>query len=48
MLREIPRVRQDGARRNRTEFVQESMLDLDLGDPEIIAGEVLVNIESDA
>ncbi|MBR0830051.1 hypothetical protein JQ596_31440 [Bradyrhizobium manausense] len=29
------------------EFVQASMHDLDLGDPEIIAGEVLVNIESD-
>ena len=30
------------------EFVQASLLDLNLGDPEIIAGEVLVNIESDA
>ena len=30
------------------EFVQASMHDLILGDPEIIAGEVLVNIESDA
>ena len=30
------------------EFVQASLHDLDLGDPEIIAGEVLVNIESDA
>jgi hypothetical protein len=30
------------------EFVQESLFDLNLGDPEIIAGEVLVNIESDA
>ena len=30
------------------EFVQESLHDLDLGDPEIIAGEVLVNIEPDA
>ena len=30
------------------EFVQASMHDLVLGDPEIIAGEVLVNIESDA
>ncbi|BAC52066.1 blr6801 [Bradyrhizobium diazoefficiens USDA 110] len=30
------------------EFVQASMHDLDLGDPEIIAGEVLVNIESAA
>ena len=30
------------------EFVQASLLDLDLGDPEIIAGEVLMNIKSDA
>lgn len=30
------------------EFVQASLLDLDLGDPEIIAGEVLVGIESHA
>ena len=30
------------------EFVKASLLDLDLGDPEIIAGEILVNIESDA
>jgi hypothetical protein len=30
------------------EFVQASMHDLDLGEPEIIAGEVLVNIESAA
>jgi hypothetical protein len=29
-------------------FVQASLLDLNLGDPEIIAGEVLLNIESDA
>ena len=29
-------------------FVQASLLDLNLADPEIIAGEVLVNIESDA
>jgi hypothetical protein len=28
------------------EFVQASLHDLDLGDPEIIAGEILVNIES--
>jgi len=28
------------------EFIQASLLDLNLGDPEIIAGEVLVNIES--
>jgi hypothetical protein len=30
------------------QFVQASLHDLDLGDPEIIAGEVLVNIECDA
>ena len=30
------------------EFVQEGLYDLDLGDPEIIAREVLVNIKSDA
>ena len=30
------------------EFVQASLHDLDLGDPEIIAGEVLVNMEADA
>ena len=30
------------------EFVQASLLDLNLGDPEIIAGEVLLNIKSDA
>ena len=30
------------------EFVQASLHDLDLGDPEIIAGEVLVNMESRA
>jgi len=30
------------------EFVQASLVDLNLGDPEIIAGEVLVNMESDA
>ena len=29
------------------EFVQASLLDLDLGDPEITAGDVLVNIEPD-
>ena len=29
------------------EFVQASLHDLNLGDPEIVAGEVLVNIESD-
>jgi hypothetical protein len=30
------------------EFVQASLFDLNLGDPEIVAGEVLVNIESHA
>ena len=30
------------------DFVQASLHDLDLGDPEIIAGEVLVNMEFDA
>lgn len=30
------------------EFVQASLLDLDLGDPEITAGDVLVNIGPDA
>ncbi|WFU43833.1 hypothetical protein QA640_16135 [Bradyrhizobium sp. CB82] len=30
------------------DFVQASLHDLDLGSPEIIAGEVLVNIEADA
>ena len=30
------------------EFVQASLIDLNLGDPEIIAGEALVNIEFDA
>jgi len=29
------------------EFVQASLHDLDLGDPEIVAGEILVNIQSD-
>ena len=29
------------------EFVQASLHDLELGDPEIIAGEILVNMESD-
>jgi hypothetical protein len=29
-------------------FVHASLLDLDLRDPEIIAGEILVDIESDA
>jgi hypothetical protein len=30
------------------EFAQASLHDLDLGEPEIIAGEVLVNMESDS
>ena len=30
------------------QFVQASLLDLNLGEPEIVAGEVLVNIECDA
>jgi hypothetical protein len=30
------------------QFVQASLHDLDLGDPEIIAGEVLLNMEHDA
>jgi hypothetical protein len=30
------------------EFVQASLHDLDLGEPEIIAGKILLNIESDA
>ncbi|MCS3448640.1 MULTISPECIES: hypothetical protein [Bradyrhizobium] len=30
------------------DFVQASLHDLNLGDPEIIAGEILVKIESDA
>jgi hypothetical protein len=30
------------------DFVQASLHDLNLGDPDVIAGEVLVNIESDA
>ncbi|MCP3373692.1 hypothetical protein [Bradyrhizobium cajani] len=30
------------------EFVQASLHDLDLGDPEIISGEVLLNMEPDA
>jgi hypothetical protein len=29
------------------EFVEASLLDLNLGEPEIVAGEVLLNIESD-
>lgn len=35
------------ASKKLSEFVQESLHELHLGDPEIIAGEVLVNIESD-
>jgi hypothetical protein len=38
----------DAANDKVLEFIQASLLDLDLGDPEIIAGEVLVNIESNA
>jgi hypothetical protein len=38
----------DAANDKVLEFVQSSLHDLNLGAPEIIAGEVLVNIESDA
>jgi hypothetical protein len=38
----------NAANKRVLEFVQASLHDLDLGDPEIIAGEVLVNIESEA
>jgi hypothetical protein len=38
----------DAANDKVMEFIQASLHDLDLGDPEIIAGEVLVNIESAA
>jgi hypothetical protein len=38
----------DAANGKVLEFVQASLLDLNLGDPEIIAGEVLLNLESDA
>jgi hypothetical protein len=38
----------DGANDKVLQFVQASLLDLNLGDPEIIAGEVLVNIQADA
>ncbi len=38
----------NAANKKVLEFVQASLLDLNLGDPEIIAGEVLVNIESAA
>ena len=38
----------DAANDKVLEFVHASLHDLNLGDPEIIAGEVLVNIESDA
>jgi len=37
----------NAANRKVREFVQASLHDLNLGDPEIIAGEVLVDIESD-
>jgi hypothetical protein len=42
------RERANAANDKVLEFVRASLLDLDLGDPEIIAGEVLVSIESDA
>jgi hypothetical protein len=42
------RERANAANDKVIEFVRASLHDLDLGDPEIIAGEVLVNIESDA
>ncbi|MGY8663875.1 hypothetical protein Q3C01_16110 [Bradyrhizobium sp. UFLA05-109] len=35
------------ANRKILEFVQASLHDLELGDPEIVAGDVLVNIRSD-
>ena len=38
----------DAANDKVLQFVQASLHDLDLGDPEIIAGDILVNIESDA
>jgi hypothetical protein len=38
----------DAANGKVLDFVHASLHDLDLGDPEIIAGEVLVNIESRA
>ena len=38
----------DAANDKVLEFVQASLIDLNLGDPEIIAGEALVNIESGA
>ena len=38
----------NAANDNVLEFVRASLHDLDLGEPEIIAGEVLVNIETDA
>jgi hypothetical protein len=38
----------DAANDKVLQFVQASLLDLNLGDPEIIAGEVLVNIQADA
>ncbi|OKO82624.1 hypothetical protein AC629_23615 [Bradyrhizobium sp. NAS80.1] len=37
----------DAANDKVMEFVQASLHDLNLGDPQIIGGEVLVNIESD-
>ncbi|MFB9265367.1 hypothetical protein ACFFWD_19780 [Bradyrhizobium erythrophlei] len=38
----------NAANKKVLDFVQASLHDLNLGDPEIIAGEVLVNIEADA
>jgi hypothetical protein len=38
----------DAANDKVLQFVQASLLDLNLGDPEIIAGEVLLNIQADA
>src|SRR5262245_21475818 len=38
----------DAANEKVLQFVKASLYDLDLGEPEIIAGEVLVNIKSEA
>ncbi|MBB4398872.1 hypothetical protein GGD62_008020 [Bradyrhizobium sp. ERR14] len=37
----------NAANKKVLEFVQASLHDLDLGDPEIVAGEILVNIQYD-
>ncbi|MHC2338236.1 hypothetical protein [Bradyrhizobium sp. USDA 4454] len=37
----------NAANKKILEFVQASLHDLNLGDPEIVAGEILVNIQSD-